>query len=163
MTLEDIEHEIENVLSIDAEQEQTLDEDAINAYLEELATAEADKIDGFCRFLRIKAASAEAKKAEAKRLLASAQSEENSVSYLKMKYLQVMQTHGLQKVKGAAYKLSIRATPVVQIEDMAALPKEYLVEKVTTTPDKLRLRDDLKSGMTIPGAKLGQNFSLQVA
>lgn len=163
MKFEDIQAEIDNVLDVDTESLTPEQIEAFDAYLADLAAAEADKIDSFCRFIRMKLASAEAKRAEARRLAQSADSDENTAKYLKTRYLEIMQQHGLKTVRGGAYKLSIRATPYVQIVNFDELPKEYITEKITQSADKLRLRDDLKTGKAIPGATLGQSFSLQVA
>lgn len=158
----DIEHEIENVLDSFSDAEMTPEQQAaVDAYIAELSSAEADKIDAFCRFIRMKTATAEAKKKEADRLAASAKSDLNSVAYLKTRYLQTMQEHGLQKVKGNAYALSIRTAESVQIDDEKALPAEYITEKITVSPNKLMLKDALKSGIEIPGARLATSYSLQ--
>ena len=99
--------------------------------------------------------------AEAKRLAARAKAAENRINYLKMRYLQIMQQHGLKKIAGKVYTLSVRETPVVQIDDEKLLPEQYMTEKVTASPNKQLLKDALKSGVAIPGARLATSYSLQ--
>lgn len=162
-SFEDIQAEIENVLSVDDGTLFEADSAMVDAYLEELASAEAGKIDAFCRYIRMKAAAADAKREEAGRLMESARSDENTINFLKMRYLMVMQRHGLQKISGSAYKVSVRSCDIVQITDEKALPQQYITEKVTTAPDKVALRDALKNGEAIPGAQLAKSYSLRVA
>ena len=135
----------------------------MDEYLNELAKQEADKVDAFGQFLRLETARAEALKNEADRLAARAHAAENRIRYLKMRYLQIMQDHGLQKVRGQMYCLSVRSCSVVNVTDEKALPPEYVVEKTTLTPNKVAIRKALKEGAEIPGAELAKSYSLQVA
>jgi hypothetical protein len=163
MKFENIEQEIDNILDLDASEMTPEQQAAVDAYLEELAGQEAGAVDGFARYVRMKIAMAAAKREEAQRLMQSARSDEGSANYLKMRFIQVMQARNLTRVKGHAYKVSIRSTPVVQIFDEKALPEQYVKTTTTTVPDKLALRDALKGGAEIPGAALSQSLTLQVA
>ena len=40
----------------------------------------------------------------------------------------------------------------VVITEEADIPDDYIIEKITRTPDKAALRADLKEGVVIPGA-----------
>ena len=162
-SLADIEHEIENVLSVDDGTLFDAESAAVDTYLEELANAEAEKIDNFCRYIRMKAADAAAKREEAGRLMNSARSDENTVAFLKARYVAVMRKHGLQKIKGAAYKISMRASDVVSITNEDKLPPEFMRVKTSTEPDKAAIKAALKDGQEIPGAELAKSYSLQVA
>ena len=162
-SLADIEHEIENILSVDDGTLFDADSAAVDAYLDELATAEADKIDNFCRYIRMRQAAAAAKREEAGRLMDSARRDENTVAFLKARYVRVMQLHGLQKIKGAAYKLSLRASDVVSITNEDKLPPEYMHTMTYAVPDKTAIKAALKEGQEIPGAELTKSYSLQVA
>ena len=115
MKFENIQSEIDNILDLDASEMTPEQQASVDAYLEELAGQEAGAVDGFARYIRMKIAMAAAKREEAQRLMQSARSDEGSANYLKMRFLQVMQARNLTRVKGNAYKVSIRSTPVVQI------------------------------------------------
>lgn len=160
--LSDIELEITNVLDVD---ESELNEEqvaALDGYLEELAGQEKEKIDGFAQFCRLQSERISALEAESKRLARRAKSLERGMNYLKVSYLSTMQRHGLQKLNGNVYAVSIRKTPVVRIEDEKAIPNEYWVEKVERSVSKSMIKDAIKAGQEVPGACMAESYSLQV-
>lgn len=167
-----IQEEIQNILETYdnadndlGEYSLTLNEDQqaeLDAYLEMLGTQEAEKVDGFAQFLRMSESQQSALKSEADRLLKRAKSLENTRNYLKMRYLQVMEAHGLKKVSGSTYTLSRRATKCVQINNEEDIPDELWREKVTREPDKRVIMEMLKIGKEVPGCQLAESVSLQV-
>ena len=159
MKFEDIQSEIDNILELDGAELTDEQKQAVDEYLDALALQEADAVDGLCRYIRHLAAEAKAQREEARRLA----SKENSLNYLKAGLLVSMRRRGIEKVKGNAYKASIRKTPVVQIDDEDALPDEYKRTTVTVAPDKIAIRDALKIGATVPGARMATSETLQVA
>ena len=159
MKFEDIQSEIDNILELDGAELTDEQKQAVDEYLDALALQEADAVDGLCRYIRHLAAEAKAQREEARRLAASAASKENSLNYLKAGLLVSMRRRGIEKVKGNAYKASIRKTPVVQIDD----EDEYKRTTVTVAPDKIAIRDALKIGATVPGARMATSETLQVA
>jgi hypothetical protein len=163
MTFQAIQEEIRNILDVPPEDITPEMTALFDEYINELADQEANKVDNLGQFLRLETASAAAIEAEGKRLLARAKSRKNSIAYLKMRYLQTMESAGLKKVKGQVYTMSIHATDVVQITDEQALPQEYVTQRVVTAPDKTALKDALKNGAVVPGAQLAKSYSLRVA
>ena len=158
----DIEMEVANVLDVD---ESELNEEqfaALDGYLEELAGQEKEKVDGFAQFCRLQSERISALEAESKRLARRAKSLERGMNYLKISYLSTMQRHGLQKLAGNVYAVSIRKTPVVRIEDEKAIPAEYWTEKVERSVSKTMIKDALKQGQEVPGACMAESYSLQV-
>ena len=160
--LSDIEMEINTVL--DVEESELTEEQliALDGYLEELAGQEADKIDGFAQFCRLQSERISALEAESKRLARRAKSLERGMDYLKSNYLYTMQEHGLQKLNGNVYAVSIRKTPVVRIEDEKAIPATFWTEKVVRSVSKTAIKDALKQGQEVPGACMVESYSLQV-
>ena len=144
-------------LTLNEEQQAELD-----AYLEMLGTQEAEKVDGFAQFLKMSEELQEALKSEADRLLKRAKSLENTRNYLKMRYLQVMEEHGLKKVSGSTYTLSRRSTKCVQIVDESIVPAGVKREKTIVEPDKRMIMELLKDGKEVPGCQLAESVSLQV-
>lgn len=161
-SFEQIQDEISAMLSIPDEDLTDEQRAAMDAYLNDLARAEADKVDAFGQFVRIESAKADACKKEAQRLANKAKTAEGRISYLKHLYLCTMQTNGLKKVQGSSYTLSIREADSVDVTDINALPDLYLRKKETVEPDKLMLREALKGGICIPGATLVKTQSLMV-
>ena len=134
----------------------------LDAHLELLGTQEAEKVDGFAQFLKMSEAQQAALKVEADRLLKRARSLENTRNYLKMRYLQVMDNHGLKKVSGRTYTLSRRTTKCVQIVDESIVPSGVKREKTIVEPDKRIIMELLKDGQQVPGCQLAESVSLQV-
>ena len=171
-SFESIQAEIQNILetydSADndlGEYSLTLNEDQqaeLDAYLEMLGTQEREKVDGFAQFIHMSEAQQAALKAEADRLLKRARSIENTRNFLKSRYLEVMEGHGLPNVYGSTYTLSRRATKCVQINNEEDIPDELWREKVTREPDKRVIMDLLKIGKAVPGCQLAEAVSLQV-
>lgn len=171
-SFEGIQMEIQNILETFDSNANDLDEYStelnpeqmaeLDDYLEALGVQEAQKVDGFGQFLRMSEAQEASLKAEADRLRKRAKTLENTRNYLKMRYLQVMEQHGLKKVAGSVYTLSRRATKVVQIMDEKALPADLWREKVTREPAKTDIMALLKIGQEVPGCALSESYSLQV-
>ena len=159
----DIQHEIANILSV-ADEDLTDEQKALfNEYADELAEQEEDKIDGFVFFIRAQQARADYLKDEAKRLTIAARNIEAKLGRLKEHYRHIMQAHGLKKVSGKVYSASIRATPIVLVEQEQLVPKDFWRIKTEQTIDKAAVRDALKAGTVVPGCSLGKSYSLQTA
>lgn len=159
----EIQHEIENILSVPDEDLTPEQRQLFDEYAEMLAGQEEDKIDGFVAFVRREQAHADFLREEAKRLTSAARNAEKKLDRLKDHYRHIMQSHGLKRVNGKAYSVSLRATPIVLIENEQAVPKEFWRVKSETSVDKTAVRDALKSGAVVPGCSLGKSYSLQTA
>lgn len=135
---------------------------AMDAYMDELATAEQNKVDGFGQFIKLQSALAEACKEEAKRLAAKAKSAESRLAYLKELYITSMRNNALKKLAGNAYTISVRESDIVAVEDVGALPEIYQRVKTIVEPEKAMIKEALKDGLEISGCRLVKNYSLQV-
>lgn len=73
---------------------------------------------------------------------------------------------GIVKIKGVyngVYTdIGFRKSARVEIDDEKALPKEYLNTVTTTTPDKNKIKADLKAGKEVAGARLVETDNLQI-
>lgn len=157
-----IQEEISSMLSIPDEDLTSEQRAAMDAYLDELAGQEADKVDAFGGFIRMEEARAEACRKESQRLASKAKTAEGRIAYLKHLYLCTMQSAGLKKVPGSVYTLSIREADKVDVTNLADLPELYVRRKETVEPDKVMLKEALKGGIEIPGATLVKTQSLQI-
>ena len=163
VTFEHIEEEIRNMLDIPDDELTEEQRQAMDAYLNDLGNQEADKVDRFAAFIREEAAHAKFLKEESQRLASKARTAEGRISFLKAKYLGILQEHGVEKVKGNAYSLSIRHTPTVFVEDDAVLDDLYCrVIPAKREPDKRVILEALKGGVEIPGCRMVQSDSLQI-
>ena len=162
-TMQSLQEEINNMLSVADEDLNEDQKKAMDAYLDELAQAESDKVDSFAAFMREETARALYYKEEAKRLANKAKNAENRISFLKNRYLDIMRENGVSKIKGNAYTLSIRHVPHVIVDDDAQLDDLYMrIIPEKREPDKVVIREALKGGVVIPGCRLEQTDSLQI-
>ena len=67
-----------------------------------------------------------------------------------------------QKFSTDECAVSFRRSAAVTVFDEAALPAEYVAEKISKTPDKAAIKAAIKSGIEVPGAALVDNLSVQI-
>ncbi|EDO0850329.1 siphovirus Gp157 family protein [Listeria monocytogenes] len=98
---------------------------------------------------------------ETKRLAERKNTINNNVKRLKQSLFDAMITANKQKIKTNLFTLDIRKNPPsVIVEDESKL-LNYLIEQPKKL-DKTRLKDDLKKGIEVPGAKIIQTERLQI-
>ena len=69
-----------------------------------------------------------------------------------------MERADIQKIGCPLFSITLgKPKPMAVITDAKALPKEYIVTKTTTAPIKATILADLKRGVEIPGAELGES------
>lgn len=73
-----------------------------------------------------------------------------------------MQQFGVVEIKGKTLRLSFRKSEQVAIYDEAILPDEYKRTKVTIEPDKTKIKQDIKDGIIVDGAKIIVKNNLQI-
>jgi hypothetical protein len=125
-----------------------------------LQIAREDKIENIALYYKNLIADAEAYKAEKNAFAEREKRAANKAESLK-RYLQTeLQGKPFKTVKA---DISYRKSTSVYIYDEAQLPKDYLVEKITTAPDKKAIGDKLKAGEEIAGAALvfSQNVNIK--
>lgn len=161
-TFNEIQLEIADMLAIPDEELTDEQRELLEAYLDDLAAMEQEKIDSFAQFAKLELERAESIEEEGRRLSAKARAIKNRVQYLKSRYLGIMRARGLKKIAGKIYTVSARETDVVCIQDPHAVPPCFWHEKVERSVDKLAVRDILKQGGEVPGCALESSFSLQI-
>ncbi len=79
-------------------------------------------------------------------------------------YLQSnMERCGISEIKSPYFGIKLKKCPIsVDIQDENIIPKDYKKVKEITTLDKLKIKDELLSGVLIPGAALKQNNRLEI-
>ena len=140
---EELTPELEQELLINQEQLQTK---GIN-YAKVIANyqSESDQID-----------------AEIKRLKAMKESRDKKVTWLTESLKKAMIVSGIEKIESPLFKISLRKSEAVEVEIPEALPVDWQVKKVTITADKVAIKKAIKEGYSITGARLVENFSLQI-
>lgn len=142
-----------------AEQMQVLVDtlEAINASIEV-------KADGYGKIVRTLRHIVAAKRAEAKRMADSARVIETAADKLEERLQSAMELIGQDKIKTDLFSFTIQNNPpALDITDVMALPQEYLVlVPEHYDADKPKIKDALKAGIAIPGARLTQGRSLRI-
>ena len=107
-------------------------------------------------------AMATAAKAEKERLYRLQKFYENAAERLSTALCNAMEALDHSNVETPSVRLFLRRTFTTEVEDVTLLPKEYKTVKVEEQPDKKAIKEAIKSGKEVPGAKLVENISLQI-
>ena len=67
-----------------------------------------------------------------------------------------------QKFNSTRCEVSFRRSERVEIVDEAIIPKKYLVKKVTIQPDKIAIKEMLKTGKPVKGCQLVENSNAHI-
>jgi hypothetical protein len=59
-------------------------------------------------------------------------------------------------------KINFRKSESVEIDNLALLDAKFLNEKVTITPDKMAIKEAIKNGEDVNGARLVINNNIQI-
>lgn len=158
MTLYEIDREMALALSesIDLETGEILDKDMAERF-EQLSLDRDDKIENICCFIKNLRAEAEALKAEKMAFAARQKSAENKAESLAKYLSSILNGEKFDSVKA---KVSWRKSEAVQIDDISALPAEYV--SYTPAADKAEIKKALKAGKEIAGATLVTNQNMVI-
>ena len=99
---------------------------------------------------------------EIKRLTAIKNAKKNAIDRMKDSVTNAMNIYGLKSIKSPTISLSVRRSEAVEIVNIDQLTGEYLSKKITISPDKVRIKDAIKSGYNVDGAVIVENFSLVI-
>jgi hypothetical protein len=100
--------------------------------------------------------------AEIKRLKAMKESRDKKVTWLTESLKKAMLVSGIEKIESPLFKISLRRSEAVEVEIPEALPVDWQIKKVTITADKVAIKKAIKEGYSITGARLVENFNLQI-
>ena len=140
------------------------DVEAFLSLMKELEGTFDQKAENYCKLIRNLEADAEAYKVEKYRLAKKQKSIENRVEEIK-KYLQyeaskIIETGTSRKV--GLFTLAIRNNPEkLEVIDEAYIPDIF--KKVYTELDKEIIKESLKIGTDVPGARLVSGTSLRIS
>ena len=82
---------------------------------------------------------------------------ENTITYLESYLLNNMKMCNIDKISCNRFDVSVRKNPhSVIIKDESIIPNEYWIEKTERSLDKVKIKEELKSGVYIEGAELKQ-------
>lgn len=126
--------------------------------LDKLQMDRDTKIENIALYIKNLLSDAAGIKAEKDNLAQRQKVAENKANSLK-KYLSGYLAG--QKFSTSRVAISFRKSESVNIEDITAIPEEYLKYK-DPEPDKTAIKSMLKSGKKVPGAELVQNQNIQI-
>lgn len=101
--------------------------------------------------------------AEIKRLSARLKAREAAAARLREYVVATLRAAGLTRIQGATRTLSVVARKLVEVDDLALIPAEFLRTSTTVEAKKLAIREayDLR-GECVPGTHIGETFSLEI-
>ena len=99
---------------------------------------------------------------EIKRLQAIKTSKATAIDRMKEAISNAMQLHGIQKVTSPTLNLSFRKSESVEVDNISQLNARFLSEKVTFSADKTRIKEAIKQGENVEGARININYNLQI-
>lgn len=164
-TFAHIQEEISSMLSIPDEELTDEQKTAMAEYIAELGEQEAAKVDSFCQFIRLETSRSDAMLQESKRLAARAKTVSNRLDYLRGLYAGILIEHGLKKVQGNVYSITLGKSERVEVPVYTdGLPSEFIRVKVEETrePDKTAIKAAIKEGREVPGCTLKTIYRVQV-
>lgn len=99
---------------------------------------------------------------EIKRLKAMKESRDKKVEWLKESVKKAMLVSGIEKVESPLFKISVRRSEAVEVDVVEALPNAFQNVKNVVTADKVAIKEAIKRGENVLGARLVENFNLQI-
>ena len=130
--------------------------------LDAIEGAFEDKAENVGKAISMLSAKAEGIKTEEKRLKARREALEKQAKNLKEYLFNNMKQLQKKKIEGQLYTFSIRKNPPkLLVEDLNEIPFEYY-KAVEPQLDTNLVKEQLKLGKEVPGARLEQGESLQI-
>ena len=156
MTLFEIKEQFKALMEMD------LDEVTLRDTLEGLQGDLEDKADNIAYIVKTLKAEADAIKVEAKTLQERAKAKLNKADWFTQYLFEAMKQLEKTKIETARNVLSIKKNPasVKTVEDF--YNDEYMNKVVEVKLDKAKLKEDLKAGIKVDGARLEQKERLEV-
>ena len=99
---------------------------------------------------------------EIKRLRAIKTSKETVIDRMKDSVLNAMKIYGIEKVTSPTLTISTRRSESVEVPDINLLHEAWTSEKVLITPNKILIKNAIGNGVTVAGAYIKENYSLQI-
>ena len=84
------------------------------------------------------------------------------ITYLKNAVSEVLTQCGIERIEGIHATISFRASEQTIIDDESEIPDEYIATKITTTPDKTKIKNAIKAGQDVPGARIESKRNIQI-
>ena len=73
-----------------------------------------------------------------------------------------MLVSAIDKIESPLFKLALRRSEAVEVDMVESLPNAYQNVKNVVTADKVAIKEAIKRGENVYGARLVENFNLQI-
>ena len=100
--------------------------------------------------------------AEIKRLGELKKARLKTIERLETTVSQAMQLYQINRLETPTLKISFRKSESVEIDDESAISFAYLKEKISYTIDKAMIKEAIKKGEVVAGARLQINQNIQI-
>jgi hypothetical protein len=100
--------------------------------------------------------------AEIKRLGELRKARLKTIERLETTVSNAMQLYQIQKLETPTLKITFRKSESVEIDNEAEIPKQFIKAKTTYTIDKVAIKEAIKKGELISGARLQVNQNIQI-
>ena len=159
-----IEEEIQAILSISDDELTEAERAKVLQYLNELAQAEADKVDRVAYVARHIEGNIDIIKNMIGTLQAKKKSMENALVRLKARFLESMRTHDIKTIKGSVFTISRRTTKSVECNATPAELNEFPMscKRISITPSLDGIKAELKVGNDLPHCKIIEKESIMI-
>lgn len=159
-SLYDLTEQFQELLSMALDPD--VDEQALADTMEGIECEIEEKADGYAKVMKELKAIADARKAEAKRLLDGAKSVEANIDRMKSALETAMRATGKMKFKTALFSFGIQKNvPSVSILDESKIPEQFLIPQ-SPKIDKRAIMAALKDGEHYEWAEVVQTESLRI-
>lgn len=150
--------------------EEELDADQAADLMDQMNDLFSDKVQDITRLIGNLEMKARAIKGEEERLVELVESAksrrkslEHRVDWLADYIQRHMEANQIKKLEYPEFIVSVvNRTPVVRINDLEVVPDDYIKVKTSVVADKVKIREAIKDGKSIPGAELLENKGLRI-
>ena len=120
------------------------------------------KAGGYAKIIANYQANVDAADAEIKRLKEYKEFNDKALDRLKNALRESMLISGIDKLESDLFRLSLRRSEAVEVDVLEALPAEFINVKNVVTADKVAIKEAIKRGENVMGARIIENFNLQI-
>ena len=142
--------------------EMDLDEETLRDTLDSIEGPWEDKAEAIAKIIRMKIAKKQAVASEKNRLASMEKTVGNDIQFLKQYTEDNMRLIGKTKFEVGIFSFAIQKNPPsVEVYDATLIPPQFLIAQMPQI-DKTAIKELLKQGEEVPGAKLKQTEGLRI-
>jgi hypothetical protein len=87
---------------------------------------------------------------------------DKKINWLTENLKKAMLVSGIEKIESPLFKVSLRRSEAVEVDVVEALPVAFQNVKNVVTADKMAIKEAIKKGENVFGARIIENFNLQI-